>query len=434
MTKSKFVILVSSALLLLSACSKKDVSGNQSGGNGGGDSTVIEQPKDSIFVLTTASSPSGAEVINTAETLDSGVLNTQGTGIEQDGATHNYIVNGDYFISFLFGQSNPGAVTAYKADASKQLVTATDFQTESMTMFGNAGDEVLMVKNAWQPEEQYTQWYRLDTKSMEIVAQGQIDAEALAANGQKAFFTDIKKVGDKIFASFISVESGLNFETQYPDSNWIAVYNYPDMTLDKVIRDGRTGSIGTYWVRGMDVDENGDTYVFGTKLDWDMSGKYSTATPVGIMKIKSGTTEYDPTFFFNITSASGGEYVWRKDYLGKGYFLLTMVPQPYVYAVQLYLYPMLMGGIKYAVVNVYDGSFKWVTGTPEATDIQFTSGSYSYSALDGTGYAAIYYTDAGKAKSTVFKFDAATATATPGLTTDGNAIITGISRLPVAAE
>lgn len=425
MKKAKIVMYAFSALLFLNACSKDH-------DRPADDTDDTDKPKDGIFVLTGRSSPyAGSDVIYTAASLDSGVLTTVGTGIEQDGSTFNYAVNNGTFFSFMFGQSAAGSVNAYAVNSSsKQLELSTSFQSETMTIFGNAGDDILTFKNAWQPEEQYTQWFRIDAKKKQIVANGEINAEALVGNGEKAFFTDLQKVGDRLFASFMSVENGISFRSAYPDSNYIAVYKYPEMTLETVIRDGRTGSIGAYWCRGIDVDENQDLYAFGTKLTPNLSGKYSTVTPVGIMKVKKGTSQYDQSYFVNITAASGGQFIWRKNYLGKGYFLLTMCPSQNQYPMMFY--GPFMGGFKYAVVNVYDGSFKWVTGTPAPTSIGYSTGDYYYSKLDGTGYIGIYSTENSTQSSAIYKIDGETAVATKGLTTDGRAAITSVSWVPVA--
>ncbi len=426
---NRLIPYILAATFTLSACSKDDDLTEQ----------PYEEPVESAFVLTAASNPAvPVDYLYTSSTLEPGVLTTEGKGVEQDGTYHNYIVNNGLFFSLLFGQTNPGAVSVYKMNGQKQLEKVSSFQTESMTAFTNVGTDILLIKNAWQPAEQYTKWYRLDTKSLQIVDQGEIDAVALTeGKGEKAFFTDIKKVGDKVFAPFWPIQSGKNFATEYSqDSTFVAVYSYPSMTLEKIIKDSRTGGIGAYYTSGIEVDEKGDVYTLGTKLNVNLSNpfsesSYSTATPVAFTKIKNGTTEHDLSYFFDITSASGGEYVYKKLYMGKGNFLLTMVPKPYVYATVFYA-PIMFGGIKFAIANVYDKTFKWVTGAPGPSNITSTSEySASYSPLDGTGYVPIYYKEGGVSKSSVFKFDAATATATPTLTTDGKAAFTSIHWMPV---
>lgn len=425
MRRNKVLFYVAAALSLFCSCNNENTGEEPQTGP-----DPVVTPKDSAFILTGRKSVyAGTDILYTSSTLDEGVLVTEGTGVEQDGSSRNYVVNNNLFFSLLFNQSQAGAVTGYVMNKEKQLEKKTDFQTETMTAYGNVGDEVLLIKNAWQPEEEYTQWYRLDSKTQRIVGQGEINAEKLVGNGEKAFFTDIEKVGDKVFAAFWSVESGKTFMTENSDVTYIAVYSYPEMKLEKVIEDTRTGGIGAYFTDGMNTDEKGDLYVLGTKLNWDKTGAYSTKTPVAFTKIKKGETVYDKSYFFNLTNALDGQYVWRKQYLGKGNFLLSVCPQAFAYAT-IY-YANFMGGLTFAIANVYDSTIKWVTGLPEASTIQYTTGDYGYSDLDGTGYIGIYYTEGNAGKSTVYKIDAATGTATPGISTDGKAAITGIFKVPV---
>jgi len=391
-----------------------------------------ETPQEGVFVLAAKKGLAGADVLYTSATLE-GVLETEGKGVEQNGADRSYVVQNGMIFSFLFGGSAPGAVTAYKINTAKQLEKVSSFQTETMHVYGTIGDDILMIKNAWQPEEEYANWYRLNTKTLQIVAQGEINANQLAGNGGKAFFTDLKQVGDKVFAPYWNIESGRTFRTDFPDSTMIAVYSYPDMKLEKVIRDARTGSIGAYFRSGIEVDEQGDVYVIGTKLGPDKSGQFSTKTPVAIMKVKKGTTEYDKSYFFNITEASGGKYIFKKLYLGKGNFLLVTGDKPNAYGTT----DGVLGGygIRFAIVNVYDATFKWVTGAPDTQSIyRTTEYSFNYSPLDGkTGYLGINLLDMNTFtfKGAVYKFDAETAAATETLTLDGQGGFTSINWVPV---
>ncbi len=435
MKRVKFFTLVFTALIAFSACSKDS-------------SPIAPEPetpepepelpvkKEGVFVISTAAFSGAAEVLHTSNTLDSGILNTVSSGVEQSGS-RSYTVNNGVLFSLMFGGSAAGAVTAYNANSEKQLEKVTDFQSETMHVRSNVGDDVLMMKQAWQPAEEFSKWYRVSSNSLQIEAQGEFNSKELAGidKNEKAFFTSFAKVGDKVFAPYWSITSGQTFSSNYLDSNWIAVYNYPDMTLEKVIRDGRTGSIGSYFASGLEIDENEDAYVFGTKLQFRTTSDNASNTPAGIMKIKKGTTEYDPTYFINISSAAGeGQYIFRKMYLGKGYFLLTMgsdrkLYNPYGTTLAFFY----KSTIRYAIVNVYDGTFKWVTGTPAPETIGYTSADYSenYSPLDGTGYIAISSgSSMFAASSVVYKFDAETATATPGLKVESG-FITAINWLPV---
>lgn len=144
------------------------------------------------------------------------------------------------------------------------------------------------------------------------------------------------------------------------------------------------------------------------------------------MKIKQGTTDYDKSYFFNITEASGGKYVFQKLYLGKGNFLLTMADRADTYGTTM----GLANPITFAIANVYDASFKWVTGATDPKSIfRTTEYSFNYSPLDGkTGYLGI---NTLTSPGIIYKFDAETATATPGLASDGGGF-TSVNWVPVS--
>jgi|GEM_PF-125089 len=431
MNYKKLLISLSAAILLFSACKRNQVTPSPEP-----EPTPTPTAEEYVYIISARTAVSGTDILYTATSLDEGSLATRAQGIEQSG-DRNYVTNGKILISLKFGGGGAGSVTAYKANANKALEKLTDFQTETMHVYGSIDGDVLMMKQAWQPAETFSQWYRFDTKSLQIVAQGEFNSVEFggAAKNEKAFFNSFTRVGNYVFAPYWSVHSGQTFSTSHLDSAYVAVFEYPSMKLHKVIRDGRTGSIGNYVASGADLDEKGDFYVIGTKAQFrnNITKDRASNTPVGIMRINKGTTEFDKTYFVNISQYIGADQiVGRKLYLGKGYYMITtgsttsgLLPNPYASTVSYYGFKP-----KFAIVNVYDGSFKWVTGVPEPTDIQYCSEySSNYSPLDGTGYMSITYKEGSNVQSSVFKFDGATATATKGLTTTN--FITHVSRLPI---
>src|SRR5690606_33188330 len=131
----------------------------------------------------------GADLLYTVDSLDSGEL-SPGDGLEQDGTYRNYIVSDNgVFFSLLFGQGDPGAVAGYRLNAGGALIKLTDFQSETMTARAVIGDDILMIKNAWEPTQEYSQWYRLDTGGLQFTGQGEINTNELPGNGEMALFT-----------------------------------------------------------------------------------------------------------------------------------------------------------------------------------------------------------------------------------------------------
>ena len=95
------------------------------------------------------------------------------------------------------------------------------------------------------------------------------------------------------------------------DAVFVAVINRTTNTVEKLISDDRSnmmwngGTASSFSPNSLVKDANNDIYVTG----YANNGK-----PSGILKIKNGTTEFDPDYFFNLNTATG------KPCLGLFYF------------------------------------------------------------------------------------------------------------------
>ncbi|GGB96785.1 DUF4374 domain-containing protein [Dyadobacter sediminis] len=360
-----------------------------------------------------ASAPVGssgiADYLLTTSDLSQGTISTVGKGIEQDGSYRYYLTHKGKFFSLLYGQGNPGAVTTYTLSETGELVKSSDFQSETVQVFAPAGDDILTIKVPRSGNESAS-WFRINADQSKIVGEGQINIVRLAGNGERAHFTWATQVGDKIFAPYMSIKGAAPdvFGTAYPDSSWIAVFSYPEMQLEKVIKDNRTSFIGSYFNNGLLVDENGDTYAFSPAVATS-SGKQSGTKPSAFVRIKKGTTEFDQSYYFNVQEKSGGKKVIGQTYLGKGKSLLYMLTDP---ADQY-------GPTRLAISDIYNQTFTWVTGTPESIASRSASYNNNTVSADGKTIFVGINTDAG---SWVYAIDIATATARQGLKVEGGAI------------
>ncbi|WP_236975321.1 DUF4374 domain-containing protein [Membranihabitans maritimus] len=358
-----------------------------------------------------------ADYLLTSDDLTEGTVSTVGNGKEQDGTYRYYVTNKNKFFSLLYGQGNPGAVTTYDLSSSGELNELSDFQSETVQAFAAVKDDILMAKIPRSGDENAL-WYRLNTESIEIVDDGQINVVELAGNGERAHFTWLTQVGEKVFAPYMSIKGCCDdiFGTQYPDSAWIAVYSYPDMQLEKVITDDRTSFIGRYFTSGIEEVETGDVYAFSSGVATN-SGQNTSSKPCAITRIPNGTTEFDSDYFFNISEASDGYYLTTKTYVGNGKFVLTMHKEEEKGAYTV--------GKEFAIADVYNQTFTWVTGTPAPEDIQLVTQRNNYSPLDGQfAYVGITTDES----SYIYEIDAINATARQGLEVEGGQI-TAISKL-----
>lgn len=367
--------------------------------------------EDPVYVI--ASSPVGssgvADYLLTTTDLSQGTISTVGQGIEQDGSYRYYLSHKGKFFSLLYGQGNPGAVTTYQLDSRKQLEKISDFQSETVQAFTVVNDDILTIKIPRSGNESAS-FYRISTTNSQIVGEAQHNIVKLAGNGERAHFTWAKQVGDKVFAPYMSIKGCCSdvFGTANPDSTWIAVYSYPGLQLEKVIKDNRTSYLGAYFNDGLAVDENGDAYGFSPAAATN-SGVRTTTKPSAMVRIKKGTTEFDQSYFFNVEQKSGGYHISNQVYIGKGKFLFYMYGDVNA----------TTGARKLAIADAYNQTFTWVTGMP--TEIASSSASYNNNTVSDDGKTVFIGINTAEG-SWVYNIDVASAKASQGLKVEGGRI------------
>ncbi|KIO77403.1 hypothetical protein TH53_09610 [Pedobacter lusitanus] len=349
-----------------------------------------------------------ADYLLTADNLNEGMVTTYRNGIEQDGSYRYYISHKNRFFSLLYGQGNPGAVTSYRLDQTGKLIKLANFQSETVQVNAAVKDDILLIKVPRSGNES-AGMYRVDARKYQIVGQQQVNIVKLAGNGERAHFNGATQIGDKVFLPYMSIKGAAPdvFGTAYPDSSWVAVFSYPELKLEKIIRDNRTSFIGAYFNNGLVELENGDAYAF-SGASATSNSKPISKNPSAIIRINKGTTEFDKSYFFNIEKESGGYHISNQTYIGKGIFILHLYTNPNT----------TTGPVgKFAVADVINQRFKWVTGIP--ADITKTT-TTNYSPKDGIkGYIGITTASEG---SYVYVFDASLAVARRGLKVEGGTI------------
>ncbi|MDR2791741.1 MAG: DUF4374 domain-containing protein [Tannerellaceae bacterium] len=349
----------------------------------------------------------GADYLLQTGSLSEGSITTVGAGWEQDGYRY-YAFHKNKVFSFLYGQGNPGAVTTYGLGENGMLAYLSNLQTETVQVFGACGEDLILIKCPRSFTDVNAGIYRVDAVNPRIVDTRYVDIAALAGNGELAHFTGAFQVGDKVYAPYMCIKDNY-FRTDLTDSVWIAVFSYPDMTLEKVIRDGRTSYIGHYFaLSGVTQVENGDVYTFScAPIGHAAEGIVPSTKPSAVLRIKKGTSEFDKDYFFNIQETSGGYHVHKAFYLGGTKFLLTL-------HADRQQTPQYGDGkdLKFAIVDVVTESFTWVTGMPEPEHLVHVS-RLPYIAEDGSSISfGITVTDE---YPHVYTIDISTAQATKGL-------------------
>lgn len=314
----------------------------------------------------------------------------------------------------LYGQGNPGAITVYNI-LDGNLNKLANSVTETVQAFAPVNDDILMMKISRSITNPVTSWYQFNTNSLNITSQGNINTAELNNNGELAFFSWIKQVGSKVYAPYFSVKACCDaaFGTAFPDQAWIAVYAYPSMTLEKIIKDDRTSFIGRYFTDGLELVENGDVYAFSSSVATSMGTNTSmnSTKPSAVTRINAGTTEFDKSFYINFEELSGGLNITNWLYVGNNKFITFSNSKE---AKGAYSVGNIIG-----VLDVATKTWKAVSGLPKTTDIKgFTSNNYSDKA-GRFGYIGLNLTTG---IGYVYKIDASTAVATQGLKIEGGTL------------
>ncbi|MTG97667.1 MULTISPECIES: DUF4374 domain-containing protein [Myroides] len=397
------------------ACSSDDNSSSDGDNNTGGNET--ENVERYVIAASSLEHEGVADYLLTVEDIESGSVNLSNNGIEQDGAYRYYLTTKNKFYSLLYGQGNPGAVTVYTLNNKGKLVKGNDFVTETVQVYGAMNNDFVMWKVPRSGVE-IAPWYIVNTDSDHIVSQGIINTVELANNGERAHFSGLTQIGNKLLAPYFSMRgiSGDVWGTSFANTAWVAVYDYPSMNLDKVITSDKSSYIGAYFKNGLFQDEKGDGYAFSSANVLGGKGELISTNPSGILKIDGKTLEFDDKYFWDIEKATSGYFVSGLVYAGKGKFIARLENDKLNNSSNV---------IKYASLDVYTKTYKWIEGLPETIkDLGFSDKS-NLSLMDGKTVYVGVTTDQG---SFVYKMDAETATATKGIKLEGGTI-TAISKL-----
>ncbi len=398
--KFKSTIALMLAIGTLASCQKTS----------SGDETTPEPTANGTYILTVspAASTGVADYLLTSQSLETGTVTTKQNGVEQDGTYRYYVTHNGKFFSMLYGQGNPGAVTAYNIQGGK-LNKLTNFQTETVQAFAPVNDDLLLLKISRSLTAPTSSWYKVNTNSLTITSEGTVNTLDMTGLGELAHFTWLKQVGNKVFAPYQTINDR-SFNTAYPNRAFIAVFNYADMKLEKIITDNRASFIGSYFRDGLSVQENGDVYGFSPSAA-TTGNNLSSTKPSAVLKIKAGTTEFDQSYYFDVEAASGGMNITSWIYVGNNTYIVQSQAKS-----EKTSFP---AGLRIGIVNVVDKTYKAVTGFPAVAEIS-TVTTTNYTPKDGkTGYVGVNFKDG---TSYVYKIDASTQTATRGLKIEGGTV------------
>jgi len=176
---------------------------------------------------------------------------------------------------------------------------------------------------------------------------------------------------------------------------YVAVISYPAMTIDKTLEDIRTSNFGGSNVYNpfSFIDENGDIYFVS-----DPVYTYDYDSPSAIYRIKSGETELDASYYYNLSADASGGMGAGMWYIGGGKAIVrTCIAGTSIDADH-----------NFYLVNVQTGSMI------KKLDLPVDKGERMVNAVvaeDGKAYIAVNAVD----RDYVWEYDPATDVLTKGL-------------------
>lgn len=389
------------------------------------------EPETKGSYVIAATGDAGSYLLQT-ENAGNGTLSTA-NGLENATPTVWWVHNNKTIYGLTYAQGNPGALVSYELDANGVLKKRSlEYETPRFTTYGSYGKYLVtssalatgLTDEAGNAQQGVTITL-IDTESQIKQDAVVISTENYLGNGEYVTFSGIVQANGKIYTgvcplgvSAYGAAKGYNggntsSSTAFKDSVWIAIYSDEDFTkTPKILGDDRlsyaTTRFRSQFYKNIVADDKNNVYVFSARNESE------SQKPSGVIRIPAGTDAFD-SFYFNIEGASGGLRLFNVWHITGDYFFLQLMTTAESTGED---------AKKFALFNATgSGSFKWITGMPEADKI----GTFGKTPLADGGkfYMPVTTTDAAPA---IYVVDPVTATAVKGATVNSVGI-SAIGRL-----
>lgn len=433
-----------------------------------------ESTAKGTYVIAASVTASGntTNVLLTAESLESGEITTQGNGLVNEGATQWVFYENQYLYALNYHQGNAGTTQSFIMNANGEIEKRTqEYNVNRFTTYGlydqyvmttstGAGPTELNDANGYTPKSFLISYLDVQNQtytSNSVTKDTPFLSENFLGNGEYVTLAGIEEVGNEIYSaavpmglsqygcmqknedgtykwvlpgneSLIKTESGGSGSgsydkdelqwTQYPNECWVAIFSDETLTSVKKIKTdkisyacGRNRSQYYQMVWGAD---DGYVYVFSPSYAKTMTDKrQQTTLPAGVVRIDTGTKEFDTNYYFNLEEKANGASFLRSWYVGGDYFLLLMYDKAITASDKT--------ANQLAIFKTSTGDLTYVKGLPSGVsgfgNTPYMENGCAYIAVTTeTGYPSIY------------KVDPASATATKGLTVKATQL-SGVGKL-----
>jgi hypothetical protein len=466
MKKNLFSSLLMAAAMTtaMTACSSDDDNNIDNGTASNGE-----------FVFATSVTTSGetANVLMTSSTIDEGSISPVNNGLVNDGATEWIYFKNKYLYALTYNQGNAGTTRSYiLGDNSQMKARSAEYKVSRFTSFGTFGDYIIasstgdglseyadasgnlpkmLLLTYIDAENETSSSSDSKTNKDNLMSENFLgDGEYVTLSGwlegtNGKLYSAVVPMGLSPYGSAIdggkyikagnedlvkTTSGGSNSSsyvkgelsgTQYPDQCAIAIFDNEKLEGKKIITTNKisyaTGRYKSQYYQTIRQADNGDIYVFSPSFAKTMTdSRQQTTLPAGVVRIKSGASDFDANYYYNIEAQSDGKSFQRCLNAGGSCFLLQMYSDALASNQQV--------ANELAIFNGETGKLTYVTGVPAANLISgFSKNTY---VENGYVYIAIYTSD--DSYPAIYKINTATGVANKALTLQVNTV-TALGRI-----
>ncbi|MFT4734785.1 MAG: hypothetical protein ACI9DJ_003382 [Algoriphagus sp.] len=290
--------------------------------------TVIPDPIPELvtkyFVAIEAATDPATDILSTASSIMEGSVSPINNGIEQPAwmsffQNENQIIAGGYTSSpeFISYSLENGSLVKGESFFTDLSTYASEFVDNNTLLLMGSAREGLVAKKI----------YKVNTETMTIEQTVEVDFGNVVEDSLLAFPVDMKVRGGKLFAAYYLISARGNFSTPNANEAKVAVFSYPGLEFEKIISDNRAPNIGRYYsTNALEIAENGDIYTFSPSA---LSCGYAPVpeTNSGILRIRNGETDFDPSFHIDFEAISGGYKIQDLFYVADGKAVVRVVQE-----------------------------------------------------------------------------------------------------------
>lgn len=410
-------------------------------------------------------------ILLTAETLNGGTVSTINNGLVNDGATQWVFYKDQYLYGLTYNQGNAGTTRSYFLNGNYEMQARSgEYAVKRFTTYGiydkyiitsstGDGPKKYADENGYLPKTFLLSY--LDVAAERFTTNDTQNkaymSENFLGNGEFVTLAGILEHNNKIYSAAVPMglsqyggkanggqwilpgnedlvkteDGGSNSSsykkgelqwTQYPNECWIAIFDNETLTSKTLIKTDKIsyacGRMKSQYYQTIWTADNGDIYVFSPSYAKTMNdARQRTTLDAGVVRIKAGTTEFDPNYYYSIEDQTNGKSFLRCWHLTGDYFLMLMYDRP--------LSEKGFVANQLAIYKGTTGKLTYVNGLPSAELISgfgntpYTENGLTYIAVTTTtGHPAIY------------KIDPVNATATIGIAVEATQV-SGVGRLKV---